>query len=92
MTRRNWFGEIGGDWEDGGGGRCDEPIARGGATVVTTVLYGFNRVGQLVSATGRTVSEQNQNVRRRGVTQLDGLMGDTLSNGRLDNEGGVYRE
>ncbi|MBK8468213.1 MAG: hypothetical protein IPL32_20555 [Chloracidobacterium sp.] len=21
-------GEIGGDWEDGGGGRCDEPIAR----------------------------------------------------------------
>ncbi|MBK8468209.1 MAG: hypothetical protein IPL32_20535 [Chloracidobacterium sp.] len=30
---------------------------------VTTVLCGFNRVGQLVSATGRTVSEQNQNVR-----------------------------
>ncbi|MBK8468211.1 MAG: hypothetical protein IPL32_20545 [Chloracidobacterium sp.] len=38
-------------------------LSHGWSHSVTTVLYGFNRVGQLVSATGRTVSEQNQNVR-----------------------------
>ncbi|MBK8468218.1 MAG: hypothetical protein IPL32_20580 [Chloracidobacterium sp.] len=51
------------DWEDGGGGRCDEPIARvepqcdDGAVWVQP----SGTVGE--RDTGRTVSEQNQNVR-----------------------------
>ncbi|MBK8468215.1 MAG: hypothetical protein IPL32_20565 [Chloracidobacterium sp.] len=38
-------------------GECDDALSHGGSHSVTTVLYGFNRVGQLSDATGRTVSE-----------------------------------
>ncbi|MBK8468206.1 MAG: hypothetical protein IPL32_20520 [Chloracidobacterium sp.] len=61
-------------------------LSHGWSHSVTTVLYGFNRVGQLVSATGRTVSEQNQNVRTPRRDAAGQIVGDTLSNGRLDNE------
>ncbi|MBK8468199.1 MAG: hypothetical protein IPL32_20485 [Chloracidobacterium sp.] len=63
-------------------------LSHGWSHSVTTVLYGFNRVGQLSERDGADGKRaKHRNVRtprhpRRGWTDC----GDTLSNGRLDNE------
>ncbi|MBK8468200.1 MAG: hypothetical protein IPL32_20490 [Chloracidobacterium sp.] len=78
-------GEIGGDWEDGGGGRCDEPIALVEPQCDDSAVW-VQPSGTVSERDGADGERAKPGMcERRGVTRLDRVWG-TLSNGRLDNE------
>ncbi|MBK8468198.1 MAG: hypothetical protein IPL32_20480 [Chloracidobacterium sp.] len=73
---RNWLGklEVIGKTEVVGGVTS---LSHGWSHSVTTVLYGFNRVGQLVSADRADGERAKRNVRTPRRDELDRLIGDT---------------